>query len=365
MVATRQTPPAPPVTAIDPADVQQPSAKSRKAKAVASQKKLNAGAQRAKDAAAQARAAQQAQPKPAKALDARGKERQAQRSKATLDAYVRANGSMSVARRTAVVGGSLERLGYSPSQSRDIALDAPLDARMHDADALTAALTYASSITPQAAAADPNAPAVIGADAIIPMPKRAQAALASAQAAKNPIKTKGLALHTGAWGFLDRIRNTMQPFVDRVADSPVPSGIGGLFALNLLFLAAIVPVNAQGYTRLQLLYLTLLNRTKLPEKTPPVHVPASPMFQAAVGAIASIEDAGNAVKSVASALGGDVSQTGNLLQTIGSAISVASGRFPGTGGGPDVSSTATGGGGDYIPRPPSLHPSVIPHFPGR
>ena len=316
----------------------------------------------------QAQAKAQPQPKP---MSATGKRRQAARNRQVLDDYVRANGNMSVARRTAVVGRSLERLGYTKSQAHDIALDAPLDNRMHDSDALLASLQYASRITPDAARINPNAPDVIGADALIPMPKRAQAALQSGLDAKNPLKSKAKGLQ-GRFGSLwSGLGDHFAPFAERLGNAPVPGGLGGLFALNLLFLCAIVPVNAQGYTRLQLLYLTLINRTKLPEEQPPITVPDSPLFAASAAAIASVEDAASGIKAVASALGADVSQVGNVLSGIANASVTGAGvgaaaqiarKIAGGGGPPDAMQPVAG---QYIPKPASVVPLVLPRFPGR
>lgn len=55
-----------------------------------------------------------------------------------------------------------------------------------------------------------------------------------------------------------------QSAVEWLASRPTPGGIGTLLVIILLFVAVIVPV-AAGYTRLQLLWLTLLGKTELPD----------------------------------------------------------------------------------------------------
>lgn len=50
---------------------------------------------------------------------------------------------------------------------------------------------------------------------------------------------------------------------DRLALVSTPGGMGALLAILILLLWVLLPANEQGYTRLQLLYHTLLGRTSL------------------------------------------------------------------------------------------------------
>lgn len=104
----------------------------------------------------------------------------------------------------------------------------------------------------------------------------------------------------------DRLSRWMAPKLDRMADQPVPGGLLGMFLLNLAFLLAVVPANAQGYTRLQLLWLTLLNQTMLPESVTPQVVPDSALMAAATAGVVAVDHAATAVGDVARALGGVV-----------------------------------------------------------
>lgn len=267
-----------------------------------------------------------------------------------LDAYIRANGTMSVARRTAVVGGALEKLGYSHEQARDISLDAPLNSSMYDDQAIGVALVYASSITPNNIGS--NADTIAGATAptAIPMPSKAQAALDAYRKQTNPIQERRRLLGRRTNRLVDSISRSLKPLSDKIGDAPVPTGLGGLFLINLLFLFFAVPAHSTGRTRAQLLWLTLMNMTTLQEAPPVKTVPASPMFTAVTGAALAIEDVAQSVNNATGAVG----QAGNLLQTIGSDI----GHVIGIGGGPSGSQGQGGGpsGGGVNLRSPSSPP---------
>src|SRR5258708_35799168 len=72
------------------------------------------------------------------------------RDQRQLDAYVRAQGSMSVARRHEVQL-ALEDLGYRRAEARQISLDVRLNASMSDEQATGEALLYAAQLdTPRA-----------------------------------------------------------------------------------------------------------------------------------------------------------------------------------------------------------------------
>jgi hypothetical protein len=258
--------------------------------------------------------------------------------KKKLDQYIRANGNMSVQRRIVVVGGAMQRLGYTPQQAEVIALDAPLDARMHDDEAVRSALEYGASLdelyqdvsSAKASGRTYEPDSVTGANAgqAVQMPDRAKNALQLARAQQRPIATRGGILGKRAQTVWDRIGNGIKPIADRLANVPEPTGIGGLFMLNLLFLFAIVPANSQGFTRLQLLWLTLMNRTVLPEEITPEVVPNSPVVQGVMDVAKSIEDAALAVGAVAGALGAPLQAVGNALQAGGQAIQQGNPALP-------------------------------------
>lgn len=299
-------------------------------------------------------------------------------NKGQLADYLRANGRMSVARRSAVVQPALERLGYTPDQARTITLDAPLDASMTDQQALFAALQYARTLqTPNALSAaiagdvPQRGQQLAGQQGAIPMPAAATVALQQAENERAPLPNKlgrqsGL---NGAYTRLTRLGRALSFKLDDMANVPTPSGIGGLFLVNLLFLFFAIPANAQGYTRAALLWLTLLNRTKLPEQPPSEVIPASPFVAAAIGAASAL---GNVSQSIG-ALSQNAAQVVAGLTNPGQAIEkqlqqnpvegaviqgILGGLIPGSqGGGPPV--MGVGGGPPLPPMPPNF-PHGVP-----
>ncbi len=299
-------------------------------------------------------------------------------NKGALADYLRANGRMSVARRTAVVEPALERLGYTPDQAHTITLDAPLDASMTDQQALYAALQYARTLaTPNALSAaiagdqTQVGQQLAGQQGAIPMPDAATVALRQADEANAPIPQQ-LGNKSGLGSLstrLSRLGRALSFKIDDMANVPTPAGIGGLFIVNLLFLFFAVPANSQGYTRAALGWLTLLNRTSLPEQVPTEAIPASPLVAAAVGAASAI---GNVAQSIGS-LGQNAAQVVGALANPGQAIEqqiqqnpgggaagtgILGGLIPGAaGGGPPIMGA---GGGPPLPPMPPAFPHGVP-----
>lgn len=246
-------------------------------------------------------------------------QQQAVRNKTQLQAYIRANGNMSVARRTAVVGGSLEQMGYTREQADTIALDAPLNASMYNEQAIDTALEYASSLD---ALPDTDKDHIT-------MPLSAKRRYQAYLAKKQPIQQFRSRIGSSTSKRVGYFTRRLLPLRNKVANAPVPGGLGSLFALNLLFLAVIIPANAQGYTRMQLLWYTLMNQTKFTNHQEKQEiVPPSPMVQAAFGAATGIESAALAIAS----LGQNAQQTINQLQNPGQAVDSSIGNIPVVGG---------------------------------
>lgn len=234
--------------------------------------------------------------------------KQQARSTTQLDDYVHANGNMSVARRMHVVVPALERLGYTPAQAKQIALDAPLNASSYDQEAVVTALKYAYSISEVGQMQQGGQPAATVAGAMTPnpidMPPAAKAALDSAQFREKPVTSATRLLGTKAGSKLQKAITPLQAKLDRWADKPVPGGLAGLFLINLLFLGFVVPANAQGYTRFQLLWLTLNNQTSLPEMKEEVGIPNSPIVQGVMDIAQGIGIAADALGGIAGAVSG-------------------------------------------------------------
>lgn len=247
-------------------------------------------------------------------------QQQVTRNKAQLKAYIRANGNMSVARRTAVVGGALEQMGYTREQADTIALDAPLNASMYNEQAIDTALEYAASLD-SLPDTDPDR---------IKMPVGAKRRYDAAQAKKQPVQTFKQRLGTKSSKPIGWFRSRVQPTVNKIGNAPVPGGLGSLFALNLLFLAVIVPANSQGYTRMQLLWYTLMNRTKFTKQVndQPEVVPPSPMVVAGLGTAAAVEKAAVAIAS----LGPDGQNVINQIEAPDKAAQSTIGNIPVVGG---------------------------------
>jgi hypothetical protein len=61
----------------------------------------------------------------------------------------------------------------------------------------------------------------------------------------------------------EKIAQVAAPGVRFLSSLPTPGGIGVILFIIVIFLMAVIPVNAQGDTRLKLIWLTLLGRTHL------------------------------------------------------------------------------------------------------
>lgn len=256
-------------------------------------------------------------------------------NQAFMAQYNRANGNMSVQRRMIVIVPALIRSGYSQKDAEEIALDAPLSKDYTNERAYYETLKYAASIAPggtQTAAGAALAPA------LVPMPAQASRQLQDLQNQNRPlggVRTGSQGFLGSVWKGLNAIGEKLSPTATRVGDQPTPGGIGTLFALNLLFLAAIVPANAQGYTRLELIWLTLMNRTHLDSEIPPPAVPNNALIEAAIGTAEGIQEAAQAIGNVAGSIAGVTGGVGdffNSVPIIGPIISAVTG----IGGGPDV-----------------------------
>lgn len=113
------------------------------------------------------------------------------------------------------------------------------------------------------------------------------------------------------------------------ASVPTPGGIGGLVVILLVFALAIIPVN-QGYTRLQLLFLSLGGFTTLPADKN-----ASPYQGGGLP-----QNIGGIVQGVGQAIGNAKDAAGSAAATVGG---VAIATNPVIGG---IFGIASGGGAD-------------------
>lgn len=288
------------------------------------------------------------------------------RTKRELEDFLRANGNYAVAKRIAIVAPALENLGYTEKQAQQIALDAPLNASMYDEQVVRVALEHARRLSDVAEAraaeeAERKRRGIYGqapapddiqsslADDAIPMPVRARAALEKAQMQTRPVEVMRQRLGKNTNTLIGRAQRRIQPLADKLGNLPVPGGLGSLFFLNLVFLAAIVPANAQGFTRLQLLWLTLMNRTDFPDENfQPQMVPASPIVQAALDTAQAVQGAAIAIGS----LGKDAQSVVNVIQQPGSVLANATKNIPVVGGVLGGLSNITGGVlSEPIPNP--------------
>lgn len=297
-------------------------------------------------------------------------------ARAQLQASVRANGTMAVGRRTGVVGAALRNMGYSAKDALAISLDAPLSASMTDESAVLAALEYAESIS------KPLPPGSIGAALqpnVTPMPAKASAALAayrqqvSSQTGtrRSPAAQKGISAYKASTNAIGKIANSLnrriKPMSDYIGNLPVPGGLGTMFLLNLLFLGLVVPANSQGYTRAQLLWLTLMGRTTIPTTTTPDPVPASPVLIGLLDTATAIEDAAVAVANMAGSgqsMVDRISSVGRAVQQgpigvaggiIGAGAGVGWAVRHGIGGGPQQFPSSARG---ITPPPPPPPPPL-------
>jgi hypothetical protein len=67
----------------------------------------------------------------------------------------------------------------------------------------------------------------------------------------------------------NKLADTVENIQNWIATRPTPGGRGGMLLLLLLFGAFIIPVSQGGYTRAQLLWLTLLGRTEIDDSGEP------------------------------------------------------------------------------------------------
>lgn len=237
-------------------------------------------------------------------------------NKQFLHQYARANGNMSVQKRLQVIVPALQRLGYTYREAEEIAIDAPLSKDYTNEQAMRAALEYASSIQPNAPNSGINQ---VLAPNPIPMPAPAASQLAQLQSNQKPFAPlrKGASkTNNRLLKGINSLRRRTDPFFRKVGDQNTPGGIGTLFAINLLFLAAVVPANPQGYTRLELLWLTLMNRTKLDNEIEPPEAPNNALVVAAVGIAEGVQAAAQQIGNAAGAIAGDVNDVGNFFNNI-------------------------------------------------
>lgn len=301
------------------------------------------------------------------------------RARRQLDGMVAANGSMSVWRRRKVVVPALRRLGYSAADADFIAVNAPLNKELYDRDAIKKALQFGHSLTPgQIGKLDPNTIQGAMTPHPIAMPAPAARAYRAALRQDQPVRGSLSRARRGAQSLSDRFMRWWGPKAQAMGDKPVPTGLGGLFLANLLFLAAVVPANAQGYPRLQLLYGTLLNRTDwtnkpaVPEKQ---MVPNSPIVEGIAGAATALEEGATAVTGmatavadVAGALGSDLGNfsrwAGVAANPAGALTNAIAGAISGMPGWANTSSSqppaGTNGNGPPTPNGPPVSPGALP-----
>lgn len=253
--------------------------------------------------------------------------RAAARYKQQLNIYAYANGNMSPERRERVIVPALETLGYSRADAEEIAIRAPLNSSYTNEQAQYKALQYAASIKPGVAANQTPGQQALNAylnPVAIAMPPRAQSAYQALQVQQqHPVQqqlSKGRFLKGALGKIVENVSTKVTPLADRVGNLASPGGLGSLFAVNLLFLFFAVPANSQGYTRAQLLWLTLMNKTKLEGETKPDPVPDNPLVDAAIAVAGGIEDVASAI--------------GNAFGVFGDAASIAGTVV--TGGSPNV-----------------------------
>lgn len=269
--------------------------------------------------------------------------------------------------RDALIG-----LDFPKSRANELVRDTPLEASLTDEDALMTLLRAAQGqaqgqpVTSSTPAATPDATPATAAHnavaatqgaqpgtppAVLPdaMPKKAEQVLQRQQLKDRPLYTVGSRVGSAFGGISDWLTARVVPWLDRLGNMPEPGGIMPLLIANLLFLAAIVPANSQGFTRLQLAWLTLLNQTALPEEPNVTQVPDSPIFVAVEQGAVALDDMAHAVGNVAGALGGlskvpsDV--FGGIASTAGGLGGILSGLPPWLTGAAGAIAGAAGSGG--------------------
>lgn len=299
------------------------------------------------------------------------------RAQKTLNNYVAMNGNMGLPRREQTVIPALQRLGYPHADAERIALGAPLNNGMTDTNALDASLIYADSLSPSnfqaTLAADPRQAALLQGAGPINTPPQAAAAAALASGRAQPINRPpgaGGAIRQAKMranrpatvigmtrGSFERVGRRFAewatPSLDAISQLPVRGGLGGMFLLNLAFLAAVVPANAQGYTRLQLLWASLWGQTEWAGKTPPAKAsaPDSVWQRSLIGLVGGVEETAVAVQQVAGAISG---QTPPGLGTIiGAGIAGLTGGTLSTSPTPPAPPGNGPSQGALPPQPPS------------
>jgi len=288
---------------------------------------------------------------------------------------------MSVARRRDDLQPALEVLGYRAPEARRIVLDAPLDIGMTDQQALATALRYAAGITPEETQAEgsweeqEDGGVVMPGEPPVKMPPSAQRALRGADFRAQPVRGFAGGLRNFSRGAVDRLLSWWNPLADRISDAPIPGGIGGMLLANLLFLGVIVPANAQGYPRIQLLWAAMggklrwANGIGVPTKQP---VPPSALIAAITGAAIGIEEiaqvVGGPADKAAQVAHAAESAGGGLLQQFihglppglqGAGVNKQSLTTTAVGVLSDVTPPAAGSNGS----PPPVSPSALPPSP--
>lgn len=263
--------------------------------------------------------------KPSAAPEVRAK----RRDRKQLDNTILMNGNMSVRRRNDVVVPALTRLGYTQEQARRIALASPLNTSMYDRQAVITSLRYGASVTPEAInRLPPDSVERSLAQSPIPMPPPAQRALRSAAFQENPRRGVADTLSRTGSTLGKRFAAWWGPISDRIGEQPVPTGLGGLFLVNLLFLAVIVPANAQGASRMQLLFATLAGRTQwangagVPQKP---QVPASPLIASIAGIALSGEEIAQSIANLTGGAGQVAKVVGGIAPGVAHAVIGAAG----------------------------------------
>ena len=134
----------------------------------------------------------------------------------------------------------------------------------------------------------------------------------------------------GAGGFFGGLRERVNALSERAGNAPTPGGIGAMLVILGVLVSAVVPVN-QGYTRLQLAWMTLLGQTYIPEAQ-------------------AVEDARDS---------GQLGNSANLASDVGNILKGALGGIGGT-----LTTGAQGHGSGPSVVPGSVRGNTMPTLPG-
>lgn len=130
---------------------------------------------------------------------------------------------------------------------------------------------------------------------------------------------------------LDALANLNERLSRRAESAPLPGGIGALVWILVLLLFFIIPVNSQGYTRMQLIWFTLTGRADIDQKVMD-QVQSEGTYFERVAEAAGTEIQKEAMSLVNQA-GQDIRQAiGSAGNVVGSAVGNAVQNIPGVQG---------------------------------